>query len=241
MNMTPVSNVENLDRYQKESNQLNKDLQRTHGLMEDAYRNPDELGEIEFYGDPESFFKLIPEMRGFPIKEFMLDLHMKVRDAHIELRKKLRKSEGLEFKKETYVEEEVGIESQSIKGLPQGLPTSPYLTILALETYLVRTSKEKIIMYADDGLFFGKGPAPLESDLLRDNPEMGIIFNREKSRWVKRENKWEIALKFLGMTFDGKTLAAATRPKEKIKKSTKETIPAASLVYDKENLVKIDN
>lgn len=62
------------------------------------------------------------------------------------------------------------------------MPTSPLLTITALEKYLIRECKHGIIMYADDGLFYGNGPAPTEESLLKDNEKVGIIFSREKSR-----------------------------------------------------------
>jgi len=70
-------------------------------------------------------------------------------------------------------------------GLPQGLPTSPFMTIMALDKYLIKKSKHKMIMYADDGIFYGKGNCPPVEELLKDNQEAGIVFNREKSKLVK--------------------------------------------------------
>jgi len=68
------------------------------------------------------------------------------------------------------------------RGLPQGLPTSPILTILALEEMLVKRSKFKVLMYADDGLFYGNGEAPELSALLPTIKEKhGIVFSPEKS------------------------------------------------------------
>lgn len=112
------------------------------------------------------------------------------------------------------------------RGLPQGLPTSPVLTVLALEEMLIKRSKFKVIMYADDGIFYGNGKAPDLKELLPDIKEKhGIVFSPEKSRWAKLP-EGKLNLKFLGLRYNDGILSAETRE-------------GASLVFDKQNFVAV--
>lgn len=94
------------------------------------------------------------------------------------------------------------------EGVPQGAPTSPLLSILALKEFL---SQQESVSYADDGIFFGDRPFEI-----KDDTENGIILNKEKSHWVKFEGRWLKPLKFLGLEYDGKTLRANTREGSKL-------------------------
>lgn len=77
-------------------------------------------------------------------------------------------------------------------GVPQGMPLSPFLSILPLqEKYL---NQQVSVNYADDQVFFGNEPF-----VIKDNPEYGIYHNEAKCGWVKYDGKWtDQGLKFLG-------------------------------------------
>lgn len=76
-------------------------------------------------------------------------------------------------------------------GFPQGMPMSPFLSILALDNYL---SQKDSTSYADDPLFYSN-----ESFQVIDEPENGIINSPEKSKWVIQNGIWDPqGLKFLG-------------------------------------------
>lgn len=98
-------------------------------------------------------------------------------------------------------------------GVPQGLPTSPILSITTLHRWLSEKKdnlgrKLKHLFYADDGIFFSNIPFSV-----RGSPEEGIRLNEEKSQWVKSAGVWQKPLKFLGLEFDGNrgTLMGKTR------------------------------
>lgn len=76
-------------------------------------------------------------------------------------------------------------------GFPQGMPMSPFLSILALEKYL---SQQDSTSYADDPLFYSNTDFKVV-----DEPENGVINSPEKSSWVIRNGIWNPkGLKFLG-------------------------------------------
>jgi len=109
-----------------------------------------------------------------------------------------------------------------VKGVPQGAPTSPVLSTLALEGSILDRGVNTV-MYADDGLYYGDIDVPLitpNSGMVTAN----IYFNLGKTGWVKRNGEWLKPLKFLGLEYDGDTLKAATRKGSK-------------LVFDKQKLV----
>jgi len=114
------------------------------------------------------------------------------------------------------------------RGLPQGLPTSPILTILALEEMLIKRSKFNVLMYADDGIFYGNGKAPDLKELLPNIDERhGIVFSLEKSKWAKLPGE-TLNLKFLGLRYNDGVLSAETRE-------------GASLVFDKADFATVRN
>lgn len=72
-----------------------------------------------------------------------------------------------------------------VKGVPQGAPTSPILSTLALEGSILDRGVDTI-MYADDGIYYGNIDVPLitpNSNIIDAN----IYFNLAKSGWVKRD------------------------------------------------------
>lgn len=78
-------------------------------------------------------------------------------------------------------------------GLPQGLNTSPILSILTLKEWSDELKKQGInlIMYADDGLMYSDQPfdPPMEK------------LNKDKSKWVRRNGNWLRDLDFLGLKY----------------------------------------
>jgi len=127
--------------------------------------------------------------------------------------------------KEKFVEFERRIKQ---KGVPQGAPTSPFLSNISLNDSLLAIWKE-IVQYADDGLAYGEKLTQKVIDDMFSSVVFklcGIILSVEKSGWVKREGKWLKPLKFLGLEYDGVTnqLRANTRKGSK-------------LVYDKASLL----
>lgn len=94
-------------------------------------------------------------------------------------------------------------------GVAQGAPTSPLLSIVALNETLFKLPIS-VSMYADDGYFYTD-----DDDFTPPTRELGygVRMNWEKSAWVKRSGVWLKPFKFLGLSFDGKEnlLRAATR------------------------------
>jgi len=88
------------------------------------------------------------------------------------------------------------------KGVPQGNPLSPFLSLLVLDATILKPSNEyKCIMYADDGLLYD-----YQGDILSKinlPKESGLEFNLKptKSKYVKINNNWQSSLKFLGRIF----------------------------------------
>jgi len=85
-----------------------------------------------------------------------------------------------------------------LKELPQGGGISPTLSVQVLEPLF--REEEDVVMYADDGLIFGKPKFKHP-----DYKLAGIKLNKEKSGWIKRKGKWLKPLKFCGLIYDGNT------------------------------------
>jgi hypothetical protein len=79
-------------------------------------------------------------------------------------------------------------------GVPQGSPLSPFLSILAIRDYL---SQAPCVNYADDQIFYGN-----KAFTIKDIPEQGIVHNKEKSGWIKKDGVWLKELKFLGLIYN---------------------------------------
>jgi len=116
------------------------------------------------------------------------------------------------------------LQSNNWYGFTQGSPLSPILTIMCLEKWRpLWLSPWRTTLYADDGLFstsqdyidLGGGnhhPWPVRDPLDHKwnsknevSFDLGVKFNREKSGWVKFDDKWLKPLTFLGATYNPDT------------------------------------
>lgn len=81
------------------------------------------------------------------------------------------------------------------KGVPQGMPMSPLLSILALKDYLSQQEPYVIpINYADDQEFGSK-----QDFVIKDDPSNGIVHATEKCSWLMRDGQiTKGGSKFLG-------------------------------------------
>lgn len=109
-----------------------------------------------------------------------------------------------------------------VRGVPQGSPLSPTLSAIALKESILKEPiiGHKILMYADDGIKYGKGLSDkLVSQITNAMWKAGVIYKEKKCRWVKKDGKWLEPLKFCGLEYDGKTgiLSANTRKGAKLK------------------------
>lgn len=124
-------------------------------------------------------------------------------------------------------------------GMPQGMPTSPILSIVALNECFTKVKKNQVA-YADDFILYGNTPGqcrigsgeaepigpirwkyfpssgcwdwkPLNPPILKGLKEANVQINWDKSGWVKYDGYWLKPLKFLGMEFDGNNYKAKTR------------------------------
>jgi len=59
------------------------------------------------------------------------------------------------------------------EGVPQGLPTSPLLSLTTLKNFLTQVSS---VSYADDPIFYGD-----KDFTITDEPDNGIVLNQDKS------------------------------------------------------------
>jgi len=101
-------------------------------------------------------------------------------------------------------------------GTAQGSPLSPFLAAIALNELEKHLPEGvEILLYADDGLFYGPGlPDWINSgDMVKFMKAFGFTIHPEKSGWVKRWDVWVKDLKFLGLTYVGTQdlLKASTR------------------------------
>lgn len=111
-------------------------------------------------------------------------------------------------------------------GVPQGAPTSPFLSILLLDKLAGdrENSRAKWIRYADDGVVMANEPMNILNTMNSKLKEANVEYSTEKSGYVVFNGQWMKPLKFLGLEFDGVTLKANTRK-------------GSNLIFDKEELV----
>lgn len=117
-------------------------------------------------------------------------------------------------------------------GTAQGSPLSPYLAAVALDEIQKNLpSGVKILLYADDGLFYGPNVrAFIDSGAMkRLLSSFGFTVHPDKSRWIRVESQWYKPLKFLGISYNGDTdvLQASTRK-------------GATLIYSKKELLEAE-
>jgi hypothetical protein len=121
----------------------------------------------------------------------------------------------------------VHIDHHPIIGVPQGAPTSPFLSILCLDWAIRKDIGKTDVRYADDGLRLTNGEAkePIETNEMR---LLNIKYAREKCGFVKKNGKWLKELKFLGLVYNAE--------RDELRSDTRE---GAKLIYDKQSLVDI--
>jgi retron-type reverse transcriptase len=64
-----------------------------------------------------------------------------------------------------------------VRGVAQGGPLSPLLSLLALEKTLIKNKEDEIIMYADDGVIYSNKLSIEEMKERLKNIGMGIEVN----------------------------------------------------------------
>jgi len=124
------------------------------------------------------------------------------------------------------------LEWLKLVGTAQGSPLSPFLAAVSLDE-LRRHLPEgvEILLYADDGMFYGPGvPKFISSgEMVKFMKRYGFTVHPDKSGWVKHEDLWVKPLKFLGLVYDGEydLLKASTRK-------------GATLVYNQHGLLEAE-
>jgi hypothetical protein len=124
------------------------------------------------------------------------------------------------------------LEPLKYTGVPQGAPTSPLLSTISLKRIFLEAKllKDRIVMYADDGIIYGRNLGKILERALKFPEISGIEPAWDKSAWIKRDGEWVKPLKFLGLEYDPETdrLAAKTRN-------------GSRLIFDKLDLMKAVN
>jgi len=113
------------------------------------------------------------------------------------------------------------------RGVAQGAPTSPLLSILLLNHFMRQHSQYQCLMYADDGIFFSDHPIKI-----KDFPELGIILNQDKSGYIKKDGVWIKPIKFLGLEFNGPLLQLHSRTRKGANISPSKMINLYMKCYD---------
>jgi len=137
-----------------------------------------------------------------------------------------RSTHGItQYIEETQADREQGRDAwkslgQPGKGVPQGLGTSPFISTFMTDTYLEEL-KNNLIMYMDDGILFAKSPqemTKLRNVLATQLEKMGLAIAPEKSKYVKKSNKWLESIKFLGLRYlpESDTFMSDTRSGTKV-------------------------
>lgn len=112
-------------------------------------------------------------------------------------------------------------------GVPQGAPTSPFLSILALNWAILKDKFIRDVRYADDGVRMTNG-RPIEPKETEEMKKLNIKYAPEKSGWVKKEGEWVKELKFLGLVYNGE--------RDELRADTRN---GSKLLYDKQSLVEL--
>jgi len=146
------------------------------------------------------FIKLLNKRQPVLPKETLLDERKVALYNKIQINPQVRKFFG----------RNVYMEQHDMRGVPQGSPLSPILSIFTLEDSLMKDPN--VVMYADDGVVFAEN-ITLDSTASLAMDRLGIVINKAKSRLVKKDGKWLHPLKFLGIELydEGTKLRAKTR------------------------------
>jgi len=125
------------------------------------------------------------------------------------------------------------------KGVPQGLGTSPFLSTFMTDIYL-HELRNNLIMYMDDGILFAKSPqemTKLREILIRKLGLLGLELAPEKSRYVKKSNKWIDSIRFLGLRY----LPESDNFMSDTRSGTKVIFPSRNNWEDIQNLAAMNN
>lgn len=108
--------------------------------------------------------------------------------------------------------------NDNFKELPQGLNTSPILSLITLIDWAKKLKAKgvNLLMYADDGIMYSDQPFEPESP--KSTP-----IHPEKSRWLKKGEKLRASIKFLGIKYNKTTklIEGSTRKGSTLKWNSK--------------------
>lgn len=106
-----------------------------------------------------------------------------------------------------------------VRGLPQGLPTSPILACKFLDySEAPNIQRAEVIQYIDDAVLFSREATNKEivkairdykGDLVMNLT--GMQVSDKKTEVIMKDGRWVKPLKFLGLSYDGETFKAHTR------------------------------
>lgn len=228
LNMVPVVNPMDIRKDTTEENELNKYRASKPKSLEEKVRKG--MALCLRSKEPIIGQKVLQRREDRP--EHLRDLSREEYRNHLKMEATMEclrtYNEYIESKETKYLSPGSQDKSaKSTRGLPQGLATSPLLTIASLQMNFIDKSPWKMIMYADDGIIYGNGLPPSKAEIINrlSSSKWGITLNEEKSRFAKLPGD-ELDLKFLGIRLKGNRLTAETRN-------------GATLEYDKQNLVDI--
>lgn len=211
----PLGIYYHLENFTKNTPKLQKVDQvdeSTFRDKEDIYNNPD-------FTNNKTVQKILE-----PFKENPELLYQFMREDGCE-----SVSEWLQLQWALFSEYDITDFGDFTKGVPQGMPLSPLLSIIPLARHYLNQCEH--VNYADDQLFFSNKPIEI-----KDNKELGIIHAEEKCKYVKYAGKWtKDGLKFLGLRLlNGIDLRSETRSetREKVKEQLKK-------IFDEKTLNKI--
>jgi len=234
LNMVPVGNPADLRWDTKETNERNKFIESRLAISHPLVQRPNLLQQMKIEDRPnyqQASAEMIADKENY---RFTVQV-LKPGNIEWSFWQKRVKADtwstlvSTAVRRRTFglIASYVGTEGDPQRGLPQGLPTSPLLTVASLQVNFINKSPWKMIMYADDGIIYGIGPPPSREEIITrlSSDKWGITLNEAKSRFAKLPDS-ELDLKFLGLRLKGNILKGETRN-------------ASHLVYDKQNLVDI--
>lgn len=103
------------------------------------------------------------------------------------------------------------------RGLPQGSPTSPLLSILSISRSKLGSYPH--VMYADDGILFDVDPLSLPDVTELSDEKYGVLIHPspEKTYWARKWGEELRPIKFLGLIIENGELRSETRKGKSLK------------------------